>query len=226
MKKLGLVLACVCIATLLTQGAGIALLWSNGTLTRQRIAKVLAVLYGIEPRPVAATATGGAASTDREQPSWEQIEQARVLKLRQIEMREQSLAAERLRMRDAQTQLEQNRLAFDRVKSSFEAKLLEDREGALAAGQESVRALLESMKPLQAKDQILRMYEGGDVDKVVRIVAGMAPNKQAKIFAEFKSGKEPQVVAEIIKAIRDGQPLVAEIDQTQQDLTQPAEGSQ
>ncbi len=225
MKKLGTVLACVCIATLLTQGAGIALLWSNGTLNRQRTAKLLAVLYGIEPQPVAAVATAAAASTDREQPSWEQIEQARVLKMRQIEMREQSLAAERSRMRDAQTQLEQDRTAFDRVKSSFESKLKDDREGTLATGRDSVRALWENMKPKQAKEQILLMYEGGDVDGAVRIVAGMSPSKQAKIFAEFKTGKEPQVLAEITKSIRDGLPQAAVIDQTQQDLANPAGGS-
>jgi hypothetical protein len=225
MKKLGMVLACVCIATMLAQAAGIALLWSNGTLTRQRVAKLLAVLYGIEPRPATVVATGEGAPTDREQPSWEQIEQARVLKLRQIEMREQSLAAERMRLRDAQTQLEQDRLAFDRVKSTFESKLQEDREGAVATGRDNVRALWENMKPKQAKEQILQMYERGDVDEVVRIVGAMSPNKQAKIAAEFKTGKEPQVLAEITKAIRDGQPQVAEIDQAQQGLAPPAEGS-
>lgn len=224
MKKIGLALACACIATLLAQAAGIALLWSNGTLTRQRCAKLLAVLYGIEPRLAASAAAGETAPIDLEQPSWEQIEQARVLKLRQIEMREQSLAAERSRLRDAQTRLTQDRLAFDRAKTEFESKLVADRESAAATGRDNVRALWENMKPKQAKDQILQMYERGDVDEVVRIVGAMSPNKQAKIAAEFKTGKEPLILAEITKAIRDGQPQVAEIDQARQGLA-PAEGS-
>ena len=56
MKKLGLVLACVCIGTLLAQGAGLALLWSKGELNRTTVAKLLAVLYGIDPKPVAVAA--------------------------------------------------------------------------------------------------------------------------------------------------------------------------
>jgi flagellar motility protein MotE (MotC chaperone) len=225
MKKLGVAIACVCIGTLLTQGAGLALLWSKGQLNKTTTAKLLAVLYGIEPRAPEVAADGAAAPEDREQTSWEQIEQARVLHMRQIEMREQALAAEASRLRALQASLETDRGTYDRTKTAFEDKLKADREGVLAAGRDSVRALWENMKTKQAKDEIVQTYEGGDVDKVVSIFAAMAPNKQAKIAAEFKSPKEQQVLNEITQAILDGKPLATMIDEAQQNLSPAAEGS-
>ncbi len=219
MKKLGLVLACVCIGTLLAQGAGLALLWSKGELNRVTIAKLLAVLYGIEPKPVAIAAAAETSKADREQPSWEEIEQARVLRMRQIEMREQNLAAEAVRVRALQLNLEQSQNGFEQARNAFEAKLKDDREGALAAGRDSVRALWESMKAKQAKEQILQMYEGGDVDDVVRIMAAMAPSKQAKIAAEFKTPEEQKVLNEITAMILEGKPLTQTIDDTQAALS-------
>jgi len=219
MKKLGLVLACVCIGTLLAQGAGLALLWSKGDLNRVTIAKLLAVLYGIEPKPVAVAAAAEASKADREQPSWEEIEQARVLRMRQIEMREQNLAAEAARVRALQLNLQQSQSGFEQARNAFEAKLKDDREGALAAGRDSVRALWESMKAKQAKEQILQMYEGGDVDDVVRIMAAMAPSKQAKIAAEFKTPEEQKVLNEITAMILEGKPLTQTIDDTQAALS-------
>lgn len=219
MKKLGLALACVCIGTLLTQAAGLALLWSNGSLNRVTIAKLLAVLYGIEPKPVVAASDAEQSKADSEQPSWDQIEQARILKMRQIEMREQTLAAEALRLRTLQSTLEQDKGGFDRVRSAFETQLKTDREGAVAIGRNSVRALWETMKPKQAKEQILQMYEGGDVDEVVRIMAAMSPNKQAKIAAEFKTPDEAKVLNEITAMILAGKPLTKTVDDTQAALS-------
>lgn len=219
MKKLGLVLACVCIGTLLAQGAGLALLWSNGSLNRVTFAKLLAVLYGIEPKPAVAASGAAPSQADREQPSWEQIEQARILKMRQIEMREQTLAAEALRLRTLQSSLEQEKGGFDRARGAFDAQLKADREGAVAIGRDSVRALWESMKPKQAKEQILQRYASGDVDDVVRIMAAMSPSKQAKIAAEFKTPEDAKVLDEITAMILAGKPLTATIDDTQAALS-------
>ncbi len=224
MKKLGTALLCVGLGTLLAQTLGLGLLWSNGTLSRNTIAKIFAVIYGIEPRAPVTVAKSESDAADREQPSWAEIERARVLRMRQIEMREQALAAESSRLTAMQSTVTQDRGAFDQVKAAFEAQLKEDKEGALAEGRDRVRALWENMKAKQAKEQILQMYNGGDVDEVVRIYAGMAPNKQAKIAAEFKSPQESQVLAEITTAIRDGKPLTTTIDQAQQGLAPSAQG--
>jgi flagellar motility protein MotE (MotC chaperone) len=224
MKKLGLALACVCIGTLLAQSAGMALLWSKGNLNRITVAKLLAVLYGIEPKPVAVAGDAGSSKADREQPSWDQIEQARILKMRQIEMREQTLAAEAQRLRTLQSSLEQEKGGFDRVRSAFETRLQTEREGAVAIGRDSVRTLWETMKPKQAKEQILQRYESGDVDEVVRIIAAMSPNKQAKIAAEFKTPDEAKVLSEITAAILEGKPQTEAIDETQAALSPPTGG--
>lgn len=205
----------IALGTFFAQLALLAFLISKGSLSQDRLGKVVALLQGQElPPPPAETKS----KSESAPPTPDDVLLLRAAKLRDIELREAALENRADQVKFEQANLGYERDRYTQTKGSFDAELGTLREGAKAASLQNARALLESLKPKQAKDQVLRMMEAGDVDKVVQILSGMGLSKQAKIFAEFKTEEESKKLAEILMRIRDGVPIVPLVEQTANEL--------
>jgi hypothetical protein len=122
--------------------------------------------------------------------------------------------------------LEQSKLIaeadrYQRVQTDFEQRLKNLREGSLATNLESARVILENMKAKQAKEQIQLMLNDGEMKQAVVLLSAMPVEKRAKIVAEFKTDKESEELAEMLRLIRAGEPEVTLIDETQRNLAEP-----
>src|SRR5688500_9031326 len=86
-----ILLVCLCVATLMAQVVIVGMLAAQGRLDPKKLRQIVAVVQGVEL--VAPTATAGSqqAPSDKEEPSYEDILQARAVKTRQLELREQAL---------------------------------------------------------------------------------------------------------------------------------------
>ena len=206
-----------CVGTVLT---GILLLgyvahaWQ---VDRERLAQTLAVAQGgvaALPREKAA----GAGESPAEQASYEQVIERRALASRNLELREQSLksAIERLRSGQKDLVAEENR--YQQVKESFEKEVKAVRDGAQTAGREEVRLTLESIKPKQAKEQLLQMLEKHELDEVVTLLSAMPDAKRARIIGEFKAPAEAEKLAEILRRIREAAPVTSPAENVEKQL--------
>jgi hypothetical protein len=74
------------------------------------------------------------------------------------------------------------------------------------------------MKPKQAKEQIERMLVDGEMKQAVVLLSSMPIEKRAKIVTEFKTDKESEELAEMLRLIRAGEPDVTLIDETKDNL--------
>jgi hypothetical protein len=83
-----------------------------------------------------------------------------------------------------------------------------------------VQLTLESLKPKQAKEQIIRMIEAADMADVVNIMKQMSLDKRRKILAEFESEPEQEPLFQILTNIRQGEPLVSRVSQVRSELMQ------
>jgi flagellar motility protein MotE (MotC chaperone) len=219
------VVVCCCVATVIAQAIVIGTLVARGKLDRPRFAQVLAILAG-HPLPqhiegIQAPPRQGA----EEHFSYEQVLEARAVKYRNLELREQAL-------RDgvAQLRLEQRKLAeesrrLQQLREGFAAELASLREGATAAGMEEVRRTLENLKPKQAKEQILKMLDADEMGQVVELLSAMPDTKRAKILAEFKTPEEAEKLNEILRRIRIGAPAAERAEAAREKLRQLPQGS-
>lgn len=217
-------IAVLCVATVAAETLLLGYLYSRGKLDEPTVLRVVAAANGIEispPRPAKAEEPGGG-----EEVSLEALARARALKSRDIELREQSLGENMAVIKTEYNKLIEEKDRYERIKTAFRAQLDELRDGVLATNRETAGLILESMKPKQAKDQLLRMVKEDQVNDVVKLLSLMPTAKRKKIIDEFKTDEEAQTLAEILKLIREGVPETKLIDETEKAIDQPDEAAQ
>lgn len=111
----------------------------------------------------------------------------------------------------AELRIERQR--FDERRGEFDQKLAEIRQGAQEEGIQEVKRTLQSLDAVQAKDQLLRIYEDERIDDVVNIIQAMPIDKRKDILAEFVSKDEADKLADILRRIGEGIPTTSLINQ-------------
>ena len=211
--------ALLCVATVAAEALLLGYFYSRGKLNEPTVLRVVAAANGIElPRPRAAETE---KPDNAEEVSLEALARARALKSRDIELREQALGENMAVVKAEYHKLIEEKDRYERIKTAFRAQLDELRDGVLANNRETARLILESMKPKQAKDQLLRMVKEGEVSDVVKLLSLMPTAKRKKIIDEFKSDEEAQTLAEVLKLIREGVPESKLIDDAAKAIDQP-----
>jgi hypothetical protein len=212
------------LGTFVTLVVLLAVLWWKGALADERLIGMLAALQGIQPAPPAAP--DNTLSADAEQPSLEQILQARVRASLDFDLRESAIdkALGDLRAIEEQIKTESGRL--DHWKKDFDFRLAKLETAATDAALLELQRTLEAVQPKQAKDQIMKILEEHSalddqpLHDVVTIVKAMPLDKRRKILGEFKSEPEIEKLAEIIREIRLGTPDTELIRGTRTQLQQ------
>lgn len=212
---------CLCVATLVAQAVIVAMLASQGRLNPKKLHQIVAVVQGVELVAPTAITDAQKTSTDKEQPSYDDILQARAVKARQLELREQALKSGVDELAARQRQIKAEMDAYQRLKTSFDTSLAELDDAERIRARDEVRLILESMDPQQAKIQILRMVDADEMEDIVLMISAMPTSKKAKIIAEFKTDEEQKTLEEILRLIKEGVPKTNLLDQTRQQL-QPA----
>ena len=221
----GMLLAAICVATVAAQAILLGYLWSRGKLTERTVTRAIAAANGAELGGLSDGAARSKGPADAEQPSLDDLARARAVHSRDIELREQALGDNLAMVKSEYAKLIDEKDRYERIKAAFRAQLDTLREGTLANNRETARQILETIRPKQAKDQILRMVKDGQLSDVVLILSQMPSGRRAKVIQEFKTDAEAETLAEILKLVREGVPETSFIDDTEQKLNQADEAA-
>ncbi|HOM17238.1 MAG TPA: hypothetical protein PK777_00085 [Thermoguttaceae bacterium] len=215
-RVLMILVICVCVSTCIAESILLGLAFAKGKLTRQKLIQMLAVYYGIETK----SEQKPAESTPplQEHVSLEEIAQQRAVHLRNIELREQMLRTLHEQVQSQERQLAEEKRRYEKQREDFETKLLALRKEAESEGAAQTAAILQRLKPAQAKQQILRMLQDNQVDQVVLLLSEMQESKRAKILNEFKTPEETAQLAEVLRRLRQGDPTADLAEQTQKQI--------
>ncbi len=224
-KLLATAAICVCVATVLAQAAGVTYLWSQGSLERDKLLRLFAVLHGIDTAKTGAAGTTIDPNLDQQQVAYDEIIRARAAKSLDFDLRESAVEKGLSDLRSLQAQLIRERTQYEQMKKSFETRLADLEQAATGEAIQEVQRTLEAMQPKQAKDQILMMLEedrlrndNAAMDAVVAILKSMTLDKRKKIIGEFKNDDEAEQLHEILRQIRLGEPDVSLIRATRREL--------
>ncbi|MBL9081484.1 MAG: hypothetical protein JNK76_06745 [Planctomycetales bacterium] len=185
----------------------------KGGFSHDKLEQIMAVIQGVDLLALREKVEEDRAHAALEKASLADVAEARARKSRDFEMREQELRNQLARTTTMQAQLADTADRYYRMKQDFENRLKNLREGAIATNLENARSLLENVKPKQAKEQLQKMIEDGEMKQVVTLFAAMPIEKQSKISAEFKTPEESKQLADILRLIRAGEPEVTLIDE-------------
>jgi len=203
---LGALLIYLAAATLLAQVIVVGYCAWRWDLSRDRLVQILALAQGVDLFAMKEEALVKAEKVAVEQVSYEEILETRALKFRDLERREQALQDGIEQLRFDQRNLAKEQKRYEQLRESFETQLADLREGSLAAGMDEVRRILESIKPKQAKVQILQMLADDQLDTVVILLSDMPDQKRSKIIGEFKTAQEQEDIKEVLDRILQGVP--------------------
>lgn len=193
-----------CAATVVSGVLISGYVWISWQLDLKKLARIVDVARGAEAPP--AEPEKSLDSVAPEQASYEEILERRALAARDLELREIELDNGTKALRKAQLELAEQQQKLARQTDEFESRLAELASGAKAQGRDAARTILESLKPIQAKEQIVKMLDQDELDEVVLLLGDMQESKRAKILGEFKALPESDKVAEVLRRIREGQP--------------------
>ena len=211
-RLLGALGIAFCIGTTISLVVVGAMLWTKGVLGRDRLMGLVAALNGIETRRDAAPAEG-AEKPNGEQVSFDEVMKRRLLASLDLDLRESAVDKSLGDLRNLESQIKSENLRLDQWKVSFDKRLQELETKAADTALLEIQQTLEVMNPKQAKDQIVRVLEEpplNDTDQplhdVVTILKTMPLDKRKKILTEFKTPKEIETLAVILREIRLGMP--------------------
>ncbi len=203
-----------CAATLLAQVIILAYLWSTWQLDRDKVVQMLAVAQGIDLFAAQKQDQFSLEQVAPEQPSYQDWIQRRATMFRDLELRELALENALSQLKSQERQLADDQQENEQLMADFQARLLTLRQGAEAEGMETVGRILETLKPKQAKEQILEMLSNDETDEVVLLLNGMTDSKRAKILAEFETPEENAKISEVLRLIREGKPVASLTEET------------
>lgn len=217
---LGSLVVYLAVGTLVAEGIMLAYFWSAWQLDRPRLIQALAVAQGVDLMSLREKPAPKAEPT-AEQPSYQQVIQARAMKIRNLELREQSLhnALEQLRADEQALAVDKSR--YQRDRSQFEAKLTDVEKLAQSSGVEQNRGILARLAPKQARELLMQMLKKGETNDVVALLRDMPDGGRAKILKEFKTPEEAEKLDEVLRLIRQGVPEATLAKQAQDQLKQP-----
>ena len=187
---LGALFVAFCIGTVISLIVISSMMWWKGVLTDERIYGMLAALQGIKPPPPPKLT---ALDTDAEQPSFEQILNARLRASLDLDLRESAIDKALGDLRTIETALKSESSRLDLWKQSFDKRLTDLQSAATEASMREVQQTLEAMPPKQSKDQLMKMLAepktptNDPMEDVVRILKAVQLDKRKKILQEFKT---------------------------------------
>ncbi len=206
-----------CVATVLTQFIMFGYFLTRGSVNGDTLTRVIALLNGID-------ISGNRlqqimrASEDREQPDFNDILEARKMESYDMDVKLRSLKEFRDEVATMLADLKEGRSRLDERVSSFRTDIENIGESAEKDGIRDVQRTLQSLDPVQAKEQLLIMFDEERIDDVVTIVKLMSSEKRSSVLGEFVGREEAKKLAEILRRIGDGMPTKALIDETKAGL--------
>lgn len=200
-----------CTTVVLAEAIMVAVLWLGGTLTAESLRDVRLTLQGnAETAPADL-----AAESQVEMPSHDEIHEARLMRILQLDARESELKILKRMTSDTANQLISDRQAFDQLRTQFRAELDRLLEQAHSEATEQTRAILLATPPEDAVERLM----GLPADDAVELLQGLPEKTIARILQAFQANpKTAQRGQELFESLYRGEPKRTVIENALQQI--------
>lgn len=211
LRTLVLIFCCMCVAIVLSEAAGLFLLWQRGILTEHHIKEIQLVFAN----------NAGPDKQDKDEvktapfPSLQEVTQSRAVKLFDLDKRETELAVLKNLATDSASGIDKQQEAFRIQRKTFEDHLAKINERLTTASTEQARGVLLAMPPEDAVEKLMQL----SIEDDVILLKGMPEKAIAKILKEFKTTPEQlERSRKVFEAINRGSPSRELLEAAKKDL--------
>jgi hypothetical protein len=206
MRTAVMIVAVVCVATVLTELLGLGFLWYRGQLTSTSIAEMRLALSGDDE-----DSFGIDESEMQDQLSSEDYSRQRVTRILELSTREEELDLLKRVVNDTRQGVIDEQAKFQKKKLNFEEQLNILQETAASEAMEKTRGVLLALQPDDAIDYLMALA----AEENIMLLKGMPDKSIARILQTFLAGKENEQTRgqEVFQAISQGNPSKLLIDE-------------
>jgi hypothetical protein len=208
----------VATATVITMALGVGYLWKSEKLTDEKMFRMVALLQGVDLQQIADEQKSAESEVPPEEPSLDTVADQQHVLDRNHEVKMLSLQRGRTefdaRMLELKTQSER----FDRMASEWENRLKQQGELTTQENITKVITDLEQVKPVTAKDLLMRWIEEDRMQDVILLLGRMSDSKKAKILKSFTTPEELDKLHEIHRLMMDSSESKQQLEQAQDEL--------
>jgi uncharacterized protein YihD (DUF1040 family) len=223
MKKiLGMVwmlILCLSVGTVVAQALIAAVVMPKLKLDGKRISQIVSLAQG---KDIEAKIEAKAPSIESEQPSYQEIVESRAARFRNLELREKQLRNNLVEVQTEEVKVADELHRIKRLESGFDEKMKRITDDATSEGMNALGEKIGSMKPKLAKEMLVKMLDDKRIDDVVVLLKQLDNKKSAKIIAEFKTDDEKDMLSEVLRRIREGDPVIEAVEKAQAKAEQNA----
>lgn len=211
MRTLWIVLSVCCVAVIVSEVSGAAILWSRGFLTARHLREVREVF---EPQEKEAVALD--AESQPVMPSSQDVLRERSMRVLSLTSLESDVGLLKAMLDTERTSLSAQSAAFQQERAAFKAQLQQLSDETAVAARDQARGVLLALPPNEAVERLMQLTVNDDV----LLLREMPENKIALLLKEFVSTPEGETASantrgvsdrrqraqEIFKSINNGEP--------------------
>lgn len=212
-RTLWIVISVSCIAVIVSEVAGTAILWSRGFLTARHLREVREVFEPQEKEAIALDAEAQPAL-----PSAQDVLRDRSMRVLALNSLETDVGLLKAMLDTERTSLSAQNAAFQQQRAAFKAQLQQLADETAVTAREQARGVLLALPPSEAVDRLMQLTVAEDV----LLLREMPEGKIALLLKQFMSTPEGDGAAnsinsksladrrqraqEIFKSINNGEP--------------------
>ena len=211
MRTLWIVLSVCCVAVIVSEVSGAAILWSRGFLTARHLREVREVF---EPQEKEAVALD--AESQPVMPSSQDVLRERSMRVLSLTSLESDVGLLKAMLDTERTSLSAQSAAFQQERAAFKAQLQQLSDETAVAARDQARGVLLALPPNEAVERLMQLT----VTEDVLLLREMPENKIAMLLKELvttpegdaasanarSTSERRQRAQEIFKSINNGEP--------------------
>jgi flagellar motility protein MotE (MotC chaperone) len=218
LRSLFAIFAIFCVSVLLAEGIFVGYLWYGGTLNATTLREIRLAMQG-QPDLTAAEMV---EESQVETPSQDEVREARLVRVLELDARANELAILKRMTSDTANQLISDRQAFDQMKTEFRAELEQLQERNRSEATEQIRTVLLATPPEDAVQRLM----GLEQPEAVELLKGLPEKTIARILLAFQADEKAAPRGqELFEALYHGEPSRALIEETLQQTDPSAAGA-
>lgn len=200
-------------ATLIAAVLGLVYLWNAHLLTNKKMFRIVALMHDIDLEEIAEEEKVGELEVPPEETSREDIAMIREVKLRDYEVKLNTLKVGTQEFERSFRDINEGRQRYDQMANELQQRLQQQKQLASEENLSAVVTQLQSIRPTEAKKLLLQFLEEPEGERdVIILMKEMQPSRLQKILEQFKTDDELEQYHKLLRLMLDGYPEGPEID--------------
>jgi len=210
-----------CVATVITLSAGYGYLRNTGALDNESMFQIVSMLHGVDLDEIATANQTDLQDVPPEEMSFEDRQQHMLMNTLNLQAKKDDIEKNITVFKAEAAKLDNLSKHFETFKDEVQQFLDDHKKEALASGLEGVRKQWETLNAKkQTKELLLKMFNAGQIDIVIKLLNGMPPKKRTEILKTLDTPEDLDMLYVIEQEMLQGGPKAKFIGKKLDELEQ------